>query len=363
MIIKLTQKQKEKIPAYCKKWRDIGHNTSPINKSESENAIKKYLNIARIKCDTILFFSSPIICNLAYFLLKSQLGSQLHSQLGSQLGSQLHSQLGSQLHSQLHSQLGSQLDSRLLSQLDSQLELNGWTDGNCSVGWCNFYDFIDCELTKMDNNTRKIWNLYCDYVKTSFWIYPFNGICLASDRPSEIHFNDKNQLHNEHGMSVKFSDDWGIYTLNGVSVTKDIVMTPAEKIDPTIILTEKNVEIRREIVKKIGIERVCQKLNSRTIDTGLDYNNKQCELLCIDIHGKTYKYIKLVNPSVEGIYHIEGVSTECNTIEDALTYRKPDILKNIPVDDTNGADWYEQGDVCVWPKNAVSVKSKPIILT
>ena len=71
MIEKLTKEQEAKIPKYCEKWAKVGFNTKPIDRAESEKAIKKYLSVAGIKCDKVLFFSSPAMCNLAYAVFKN----------------------------------------------------------------------------------------------------------------------------------------------------------------------------------------------------------------------------------------------------------------------------------------------------
>jgi hypothetical protein len=120
-----------------------------------------------------------------------------------------------------------------------------------------------------------------------------------------------------------------------------------------LVRTETNVEIRREIVRKIGIEKICKDLHAKKID-----NKDNYELLLLD----NRPYLKMLNPSI-GVYHIEGVPLECKTVEDALNSRKPDKLRQIPIDEEGGSNWYQQGDVCIWPSNAKTVKNKPIILT
>ena len=169
----------------------------------------------------------------------------------------------------------------------------------------------------------KNWNLYKEYVKTSFVIYPFDGICFASDRPTHLQFKN-DRLHNEKGMSVEFSDGWGWYNLNGVVVSEELVMTPAKKLDVKLILHEKNAEVRREIVRKIGIERVCKELNAKCIDEHNGY-----ELLMLDIgDNRKRPYLKMQNPSI-GTWHIEGVPTGITTVRQALTWRNQNENKPI----------------------------------
>lgn len=47
---------------------------------------------------------------------------------------------------------------------------------------------------------------------------------------------------------------------------KDIVLTPAENLDCKRVLTEENAKVRKEIIKKIGIDRVIKELGAKTIE-------------------------------------------------------------------------------------------------
>ena len=133
-------------------------------------------------------------------------------------------------------------------------------------------------------------------------------------------------LHNDKGASVRYADGFSVYSLNGVRVSKELVETPAEQLEPHIVVQEKNAEVRREIVRKIGVERLVQKLGAKTLDKKGNY-----ELLNIDLgENRIRPYLKMLNPSV-GTWHIEGVSPGCRTIEQAINWRNqttetPEVL-------------------------------------
>jgi hypothetical protein len=107
---------------------------------------------------------------------------------------------------------------------------------------------------------------------------------------------------------------------------KEYVETPWDKLDPKLIIKETNAEVRRELVRKIGIERVVEKLGAKVLDKKGDY-----ELIMLDIGDNNLRpYLKMKNPSI-GVYHIEGVQPGCKTVDDALNFRngtkeKPVIL-------------------------------------
>jgi hypothetical protein len=146
-----------------------------------------------------------------------------------------------------------------------------------------------------------------------FWIAPSEVIALA--RPVfRLHGE---QLHSDDGPALSWQEgNDQHFFLNDVHVPKELVLTPARELDPRLILRERNVGVRREIVRKIGIERICQVLGAQTLDSQGDY-----ELLLLDLQdGRRRPFLKMKNPSV-GIYHIEGVAPECHTVAEALAWR------------------------------------------
>jgi len=146
-----------------------------------------------------------------------------------------------------------------------------------------------------------------------FWITDCEVIALS--RPS-LQLQAK-QLHCEDGPAVHWpAGEDNYFYLNAVHVPRELVETPARELDPRTLLRERNAQVRREIVRKVGIERVCDALEARCLDSAGDY-----ELLLLDLQdGRTRPFLKMKNPSV-GVYHIEGVAPECQTVAEALAWR------------------------------------------
>jgi len=167
----------------------------------------------------------------------------------------------------------------------------------------------------LKNQTKKLSGLW-KISQSANWLLPYQDICFISERHNICELKDQ-KLHCSTGPAIQYPDFWSIYALNGVRVTKEIVETPAEQLDPNLILTEKNAEIRREIVRKIGVERICQKLQTKTRDKWNGY-----ELLELPIPEMETKavYLKMRNPSI-GTYHLEGIPPEITTCQQALRWR------------------------------------------
>lgn len=193
-------------------------------------------------------------------------------------------------------------------------------------GWTAFYDYMQQIGVEFD----KEWNfdVWKEFITKSgiFATVLCENVAFVCIRPNRVKLNADGNLHCENGPAIAWVDGYEEYFLNGVSVDEALVKTPFDKLDPKMILTEKNAEVRREIVRKIGIERICEKLGAKIIDANGEY-----ELLGLDIgDGRVRPYLKMKNPSIE-TYHIEGVHPDCKTVSDALTWRngtseKPIIL-------------------------------------
>jgi len=187
------------------------------------------------------------------------------------------------------------------------------------LNWCGYYDFAKYLGVKFD---EEVFTLFMDFQKEIHFIIPYKKIVFISEKPIAIHWKDK-LLHHEKGPAIEYKDGYVVWSLNGVRVTKELVKTPANKLDPKLLLKEKNAEIRREIVRKIGIERICQKLKTKTLDllpeqifNGLktDYELLQLE---IPEMNRPATYLKMLNPSI-GTYHLEGVPPDIETCQQAI---------------------------------------------
>ena len=343
MIEKLSLSQEILLQETIEKWLVIGRSTLPINITKAESIINRFYKKLNIEKPNYFIFSSPLMCILGWGTLEfsrksnkdkenqlwNQLGNQLWNQLGNQLENQLENQLGNQLENQLENQLwnqlgnqlwnqlGNQLENQLENQLGNQLENQLWNYivGNQWCYWKVFYSFVQQIGVTYSNNDQELLNLWMDEATHLHWWFPYEKTCLISQNPIRLTMNSRGQLHADERMAIEYSDGWGLWSLNGVIMPEQFVKTPAEQLDPNVILKEKNVEIRRELIRKMGIERCLNNLDYKTLDKRGEY-----ELLNIKLNDtvQNARYLKMLNPSI-GTWHLEGV--EGNTVQEALNWR------------------------------------------
>lgn len=188
----------------------------------------------------------------------------------------------------------------------------------------SYYDYMFKIGVTVSNDLKNKYDIWRRTQKLGL-IYPFDDVCILCKKPETIKLNE-NGLHNEKGPALVYPDGWCIWSLNGVRMPSEYVTTPWNKLDPNLILKENNAEIRRELVRKIGIERIVDKLDAKIIDKEGEY-----ELLTLNLgDNRVRPYLKMKNPSI-GVYHIEGIRPGVKTVKEALEFRngtkeKPDFL-------------------------------------
>jgi len=205
-------------------------------------------------------------------------------------------------------------------------------------------------------------------------IYPLKDVCFVSKNP--LYFNMvEGKLHADLKPALKWAglDDLNIYALNGVILPEWLVMTPREKLDPKKIHEIENTEVRQQFIKKIGVEKLLNELNTEILDevTALELykfypitnyiqhgdkiiepeneirvqfsnlkkgfqkrlNDFHYKLINLEIwDGFKEPYLYMTNASLPHEVHIEGVSEGCRSVFEAICWRNN--KKSLPMEIT-----------------------------
>jgi hypothetical protein len=364
MITKLTQKQIDKFPYYVDKWIKTGLSTDPINKDNLRKDINKLYICGRIKPPKfIILLNSPISCLFSFCWFNhftqvgDQVGDQVWDKVGDQVGAQVWAQVrdqvwdkvwdkvgaqvrdqvwdkvwdkvGDQVGAQVWAQVWDQVRDKVRDKVGAQIRDKVWDKVGDQVGafiygqhdssWLAFYEYFYNETKIQDLSLLSgLWN--CSKYG---WILPYKHVCFVSERHNICNLKNK-LLHCDGGPAIQYPDGWSVWALNGVGVSQEISETPANKLNAQLILSEKNAEVRREIVRKIGVERIVQQLGATTINKMGTYELLQLNIPNIN---KPAKYLKMLNPSI-GVWHLEGVPSEIETCQEAINWRAGDININ-----------------------------------
>ena len=311
-VEKLTLEQEAAIPDYIKSWIDRLDKSAKLDREAATQGAKWLYKFCKLKEPLVVFVSSPMAAQIAAGLFKNL--AQVRAQVWAQVRDQVLAQVGAQVLDQVWDQVGDQVWAQVWAQVRDQVGDQVYRAGYGShdSGWLSFYSFFLSECAIEDcNKLQPLMNL----TENCGWFWPFENAVIFTERPKEIHLTNK-KLHKDGGPAILYKDGFSVHALNGVRVTKEIAETPGDKLSAELVLKEKNAEIRREIVRKIGTERLCNDLDAKIVDEKDDY-----QLLELDLQdGRRRPYLKMKNPSIDAV-HIEGVHPDIKTVYDALAWR------------------------------------------
>lgn len=182
---------------------------------------------------------------------------------------------------------------------------------------CGIANYLDVEETKLLKLAKALSGLVMVSLRGT--------IIQVLPGPTTTHWKE-DRLHNEKGPAVEFAEQKSMYFLNGVKMPEWLVLTREGDLDPRRVLKLRNVEVRREFVRKVGIERICYSLDAIVRDK---QGNYELLLLFLD-DNRPRPYLKMLNPSL-GTWHVEGIPPNITTVEEALNWRnqtkeQPEIL-------------------------------------
>jgi len=311
LIDHLTKEQENKLTEYRDKWLEIGLSTKPADRQTAEKGILKAYQIAGIKTiPKIVWCDSPLSNCLTSvrFPVKSVMDSVETSVRNSVVDS-----------------VRTSMEDSVADSVRTSVTDSVWDTiyGQHDAAWLGYYDYY-ADVLKLNRQTEKLEGLWM-IAKSAGWFVPCDNICWISERHNVCKLKD-GKIHSDGSPAIQYPDGFSVWGLNGVRVSREIAETPFDKLDAKLILKEKNAEVRREIVRKIGVEKLCKDLNAKCIDKVDNY-----ELLLLKMEGERNRYyLKMINPSI-GCYHIEGVHPDCDTVEKALNWRngtseKPVVL-------------------------------------
>lgn len=184
--------------------------------------------------------------------------------------------------------------------------------GSHDAGWLAFYDYW-----------KEIGVLPADHLLTGLtelaqvcgWWYPTRCIAILDHRPSVLQMVD-GRLHCEDGPSIEYPDGLQVWSILGVRVTEQIVMSPDTQ---TIaqIQAEENVEVKRIRIERFGWDKYLNGIGAAVMDTRRNDIEGTMEVL---YSGDDMVVLRTFCPSTGRIYALEVDSgvTSCGEAQSWL---------------------------------------------
>jgi hypothetical protein len=195
MISELTEKQKNKLIDYGLKWTKIGLSTEPVDIEKAQMAICKAYHYAGLKPPTIQVgpFNNPLDCAKAQVVVKNLPKDTNLKDL-----------------KEFEILPGQEFDpEEIVKALDEQIY------GFNEASWLGYYEFLQNEFDVIEiESFRGLMELS----KHIGWWAPYDKCAFIQERPLEIHFDEKGELHNEHGPAIKWRGEdrsMDVYVIHG----------------------------------------------------------------------------------------------------------------------------------------------------
>jgi hypothetical protein len=204
--------------------------------------------------------------------------------------------------------------------------------------WIAFYLCGEKFGCKYNAESKKQLDGFSKIAQAAFWWYPFENVCIISERPNKLKINERDLLHADGESCLEFSDGFELFFLNGIEMPKNIVVEKREDLHGNLAFEIENIDVRREFIKKIGIEKFIKDTNAKTISHWSFVKEREeffYELLEVDLGKEAgkHKYLKMSMTMKNGevFYFVEGVSDDCKTAEEAFYWRYPRLKeKSLP---------------------------------
>lgn len=260
---KLSKEQERQIPEYTQRWIKVGLSTEETDRAVSEAAIDKAYKLAGLTPPQKKFWArSPYEgAIMAARLMK---------------------------YDDIE-------ESREVSKEEIIEQLYKCAYGSHDTSWLGFYNYFDevCNIKTPQLEGLTETSLHCG------WWWPFDKAVIITPKPLEIHLDDDGQLHCENGMAIHYSDGWGVWAWHGVRVPQRLIEDP-QSYTAKEILRESNVELRRCMIEKIGV----QILEDESHIISSDNRGELYEII-ID-NDEPIRYVKVINstPEPDGHYKL-----------------------------------------------------------
>lgn len=83
------------------------------------------------------------------------------------------------------------------------------------AAWACMFDFC-ISVLKCHHDKRK-WQVIQQLVQNSGFLFMYENVCIAINRPSKFSYDEENLLHADEEAALQFADGYGIYANHGKS--------------------------------------------------------------------------------------------------------------------------------------------------
>jgi hypothetical protein len=132
--------------------------------------------------------------------------------------------------------------------------------GHLDCDWIAYYQFLATQGIQGIEPLEGMKKL----AESCGWWWPYENICFVTGRPRIVNRDNRGRLHSAERMAIRYPDGWGFYAWHGIIVPQHVIVL-REPITVEMIHAEPNVEVRRVLIERFGLDKYLKQGSVRTI--------------------------------------------------------------------------------------------------
>lgn len=240
------------ISADIKKWFEIYKSSDPINRAEAEEWITKAYHLRGEKTPRFVWVRGP---------------SEAHAV------NEICEKYSDEDYLEAIKKIQDTLEKGIQPRVEKSQYTNLGGGKNVSdVVYCqaNYFEQKPEEFAKLSHKNVEEYITYSRIIQHAAIWHQWKNVVVAQEAPvkfaATLQEDNTVRLHCETGPAIAWGDGTKLYYLNNVRVPAWLVETAPEDLTAKHYLEEPNVEIRREIYRKIGWARLVKDFKGKLID-------------------------------------------------------------------------------------------------
>ncbi|MEV4596765.1 DUF6745 domain-containing protein [Amycolatopsis sp. NPDC049253] len=161
----------------------------------------------------------------------------------------------------------------------------GWY-GQHEAHWVAHYDAHRRLGVHFGPEPERQLDLWAETVRSCGWWWPRDDVCVLTERPVVVRTEPvpgsaygEVRTHAADGPAIAYPDGWRAYAWHGTPVPAWVI----EDVTADAINTERNVEIRRCAVERLGWDRYIERAGLTFVARAPDPGNRDSELVLYDV--------------------------------------------------------------------------------
>ena len=265
----ISDEMRATFPAIVEEWTRIGLSTAPADRPTAEAGVVAAYRAAGLQPpERIVWGTSPLAGTLWSAVLnahsvRASVGDSVEDRVGASVWASVWASVEDSVWASVGDSVWASVGASVRARVRASVGEHIWRAcyGQHDAGWLSV-----CETLRQHGLADVVAPLdgIIAVARSAGWWWPRARVCLVTERPIALHRDQQGRLHHEREMAIQYPDGWGVYAVHGVRVPAQVVCHP-ETLTRDQVSREENVEVRRVMLERFGVERYLRESNARRV--------------------------------------------------------------------------------------------------